>query len=169
MAEENNGQNSTENVNQHDDNLENSEVPTFTTFISNEVPQIKQVETNIRNNKEMASIKFWLILLCVFFCGSMLSGIYLISNNGVAISQPTGQRSEGKEKSKSFFKNSAKEGAAVIKIRGVISESSDSNAFSSKQNASTIANRIRVILYNSVQNYTRFSCKESGGFDIITP
>ncbi len=143
MPEQNNEQNMAENMNQHDDKIENSETATFTTFISNAVPQIKKDEEERMHKKEIANIKFWLILLCLVFSGSMLSGLYLIANQGNSLIPARVEESTEKGKASNFFKNSAKEGAAVIRVRGVISESSDSNAFSSKQNASSIANRIR--------------------------
>ncbi|MCR5504136.1 MAG: signal peptide peptidase SppA [Elusimicrobiaceae bacterium] len=143
MPEQNNEQNMAENMNQHDDKIENSETATFTTFISNAVPQIKKDEEERMHKKEIANIKFWLILLCLVFSGSMLSGLYLIANQGNSLIPARVEESTEKGKASNFFKNSTKEGAAVIRVRGVISESSDSNAFSSKQNASSIANRIR--------------------------
>lgn len=143
MPEQNNEQNMAENMNQHDDKIENSETATFTTFIANAVPQIKKDEEERMHKKEIANIKFWLILLCLVFSGSMLSGLYLIANQGNSLIPARVEESTEKGKASNFFKNSTKEGAAVIRVRGVISESSDSNAFSSKQNASSIANRIR--------------------------
>ena len=97
------------------------------------------------NSKELSSIKFWLILLCIVFSCSMLSGIYLIIKPAGNTSQLVEEKTEEKQTMK-FFKNSnSKEGAVVVNIRGEISESSDNSAFSSKQNASTIARRIREL------------------------
>ena len=143
MSEENQEQKSVENNIKPEEKLKNQEVPTFTSFISNEIPQVKQAEAENKYNKGIASIKFWLILLCVVFSGSMLSGIYLIANHGSSLIPARIEETTEKGKTKNFFKNPAKEGAAVLKVRGVISESSDSNAFSNRQNASSIASRIR--------------------------
>ena len=143
MSEENQEQKGVENDIKSEEKLKNPEVPTFTSFISNEIPQVKQAEEENKYNKGIASIKFWLILLCVVFSGSMLSGIYLIANHGNSIIPTRIEETTEKGKTKNFFKSPAKEGAAVLKVRGIISESSDSNAFSNKQNASSIASRIR--------------------------
>jgi len=145
MAEENKEQNMAGNNASPEVKQEKQEPSTFTTFISNEIPQIKQEEEQKKYKKEIAHIKFWLILLCIVFTGSMLSGIYLIANNGAPITQPQIEENKEKVSAKKFFKSAAKEGAAVVKIRGMISESAESNAFSSKQNASSIAYRIREL------------------------
>ena len=146
MAEENQEQQNAENITQSEvENVNNQakEVPTLTSFIEREVPQFKQIEETEKHNKENKSIKFWLILLCFVFTCSMLSGIYLIINP--PIKQETVEEQKDSKGISFFNKDSSKEGAVVLPIRGEISESSDNNAFSSKQNASTIARRIRTL------------------------
>lgn len=146
MAEENKEQqNAANNMQPGIKNQEqNREVPTMTSFIKEQIPQVKQMEQAEKHNKELSSIKFWLIVLCAVFTCSMLSGVYLIMNPSANTKQFTEEDNE--DQSIKFFKNSnTKEGAVVINIRGEISESVDSGAFSSKQNASSIARRIRAL------------------------
>lgn len=146
MAEENQEQQNIENNTQPEVKPEeqNKEVPTITSFINQQIPQVKQMEDAEKHKKELSNIKFWLILLCVVFTCSMLSGIYLIINPATNATQFVEEETE--DNSKKFFRNSnSKEGAIVINIRGEISESSDNSAFSSKQNASAIARRIREL------------------------
>ena len=149
MAEENQNQNDTINNGQTEEKLEsikNIEAPTFSSFIDQEIPQVKQKDEEKKHTKEMKSIKLWLIILCVVFTASMLSGIYLIINPGNNTPQTIEETTEDGRKKKSLFsKNTNKEGAAIIKVRGVISESSESNAFSTTQNASSIARKIRTL------------------------
>lgn len=147
MAEENQEQQNIENVAQPEVKREDNqpkEVPTITSFIEREIPQIKQIDEKEKHNKEMKSVKFWLIFLCIVFTCSMLSGVYLIINPPA---QTTKTVEEEKENNgiKFFNKDSSKEGAVVVQVRGEISEGADSSAFSSKQNASSIARRIRTL------------------------
>lgn len=152
MAEENQRQQNASNNTQPQINTNRQlrDVPTLTSFIRQEIPQFKKIEEKEKqeketqkHNKELSNIKFWLILLCVVFTCSMLSGIYLIINPAGNTPQFTEVESDEKQPMK-FFKNSnTKEGAVVINIRGEISESDDNSAFSSKQNASSVARRIR--------------------------
>ncbi len=147
MAEENQEQQNAVNNIQPEVKPEeqNKEVPTMTSFIKQQIPQIKQMEETEKHNKELSSIKFWLILLCVVFTCSMLSGVYLIINP-INTANTFVKEETTEQQTKNFFKNSnPKEGAAVVNIRGEIAESSDNSAFSSKQNASTIARRIREL------------------------
>jgi len=148
MAEENQNQNNVVNNTPAEGKQNNgkpAEVPTFSAFIDQEIPQVKQNEEEKKHHKEMCKVKFWLVFLCVVFTASMISGIYLIINPGANVPQ-TIEEKEDEGNAKTFFsKNSNKEGAAVIKVRGVISESSESNAFSTTQNASTLARRIRAL------------------------
>ena len=150
MAEENQNQNNVENNNQTEAKqvpTKNAEVPTFSAFINQEIPQVKKIDDEKKHNKEMKHIKICLILLCIVFTLSMLSGIYLIINpsgrNAKTVEETT--EAEGSSKKSFFSKNTQKEGAAVIRVRGVISESSESNAFTTTQNASSIAKRIRAL------------------------
>ena len=154
MAEENQRQQNTANNTQPEIKKEETikEVPTLTSFIRQEIPQFKKIEEKEKqekeakkHDKELSNIKFWLILLFVVFTCSMLSGIYLIIKPAGNTPQFTETESEEKQPIK-FFKNSnVKEGAVVVNVRGIISESDDNNAFSSKQNASTLARRIREL------------------------
>ena len=154
MAEENKEQQNTANNMQPEKTQGEKikEIPTITSFIRREVPQFKKIEEKEKqeketkkHNKELSNIKLWLIILCLVFTCSMLSGIYLIINPARNNSQFVEEESEENQPIK-FFKNSnAKEGAVVVSIRGVISESDDNNAFSSKQNASSLARRIREL------------------------
>ncbi len=147
MAEENQDQqNGANNMRPEIRNEEQHDtVPTMTSFINQQIPQVKHMEEEKKHNKELSSIKFWLIVLCTVFTCSMLSGIYLIINPTGNTTQVIEKESEEKQPLK-FFKNSnSKEGAVVVNIRGEISESSDNSAFSSKQNASSVARRIREL------------------------
>lgn len=149
MAEENQNQNNVENTNQTEAKTiptKNAEVPTFSAFINQEIPQVKKIDDEKKHNKEMRHIKIWLIFLCIVFTLSMLSGIYLIINPSGRNTQTIEESTDEDGKKKSFFsKNTQKEGAAIIRVRGVISESSESNAFSTTQNASSIARKIRTL------------------------
>ena len=147
MAEENQQQQNAENNIQPEVKPEeqNKEIPTITSFIKEQIPQVKEMEENKKHNKELASIKFWLIFLCVVFTCSMLSGIYLIINPAGNKAQLTEENTEEKQSIKFFKSSNNKEGAVVVNVRGEISESSDSSAFSSKQNASSLARRIREL------------------------
>ena len=147
MAEENQQQQNAENNIQPEVKPEeqNKEIPTITSFIKEQIPQVKQIEEKEKHNKELSGIKFWLIFLCVVFTCSMLSGIYLIINPAGNKAQLTEENTEEKQSIKFFKSSNNKEGAVVVNVRGEISESSDSSAFSSKQNASSIARRIREL------------------------
>ena len=140
MPEENQEQQNV--VNNMQSEGQNEKFETLNSFEKQEMPAL---DTNKNtNNRELLSIKIWLILLCLVFTCSMLSGIYLIvnprSNNSLV------EEKSADKQSMNFFKNSnSKEGAVVVNIRGEISESSDNSAFSSKQNASSIARRIREL------------------------
>ncbi len=143
MAEENQKQKDAENNKPEIERI--GEIPTMTSFIEGQIPQVKEMDEKEKHNKELFMIKVWLIALCVVFTCSMISGIYLVINPNNRAPQFVEEKSE-KEQSINFFKSSSsKEGAVVVNIRGEISESSDNNAFSSKQNASSIARRIREL------------------------
>lgn len=143
MTEENQEKKEIQNAPQLTEKQENKEAPTFSSFINNEIPQVKAEEDNKKHRKEMKTIKMWLILLCIVFTCSMTSGIYLIINQGPVITAQKNEMTTENGETKKLFRNSSKEGIASIRIRGTISENSEGNAFSSKQNASTIASRIR--------------------------
>ena len=142
MAEENRNQQNAED-NKPELNQDNVINHTFTSFVEQEIPQIGKNTEYKKPSKEIFGVKFWLILLCIVFTCSMLSGIYLILNP----SSKNFAVYETQKKQDSPIKilkgSSSKEGAAVLQIRGVISETNESSAFSSKQNASTLARRIR--------------------------
>ncbi len=142
MAEENKNQQNAEN-NKLELNQGDVINHTFTSFVEQEIPQIGNDTEHRKSSKEIFGVKFWLILLCIVFTCSMLSGIYLIlnpSSKNFAVYE-----TQKKEDSpiKILKSSSSKEGAAVVQIRGVISEINESSAFSSKQNASALARRIR--------------------------
>lgn len=142
MAEENKNQQNAEN-NKLELNQGDVINHTFTSFVEQEIPQIGKNTEYKKPSKEIFGVKFWLILLCIVFTCSMLSGIYLIlnpSSKNFAVYE-----TQKKEDSpiKILKSSSSKEGAAVVQIRGVISEINESSAFSSKQNASALARRIR--------------------------
>ena len=141
MPEENQEQQNAENHTQTGviQEEKNNDITLSDSFEKQETPSIGKNN----NGKELASVKFWLILLCVVFTCSMLSGVYLIINPSAQAPQMVEEKQD-KEQPIKFFKSSAsKEGAAVIQVRGAISESTETNAFSNKQNASAIARRIR--------------------------
>ena len=95
MAEENQQQQMPENIINSDLKYENNqpkEIPTITTFIRQEIPQVKQEEEKENHNKETKNIKFWLIFLCIVFTCSMLSGVYLIINPPTQIKETVEER-----------------------------------------------------------------------------
>ena len=144
MAEENQEQQNTVDNTQPEVNKEeqNNKIILSDSFENRGTPTNKDAKNN---NKELASIKFWLVLLCIVFSCSMLSGIYLIINPADNTPQLVEEEDGDKQSIKFFKKSNSKEGAVVVNIRGEISESSDGSAFSSKQNASSIARRIREL------------------------
>lgn len=144
MAEENQEQQNTVDNTQPEVNKEeqNNKIILSDSFENQGTPANKDAKNN---NKELSSIKFWLVLLCIVFSCSMLSGIYLIINPVDNTPQLVEEEDGDKQSIKFFKKSNSKEGAVVVNIRGEISESSDGSAFSSKQNASSIARRIREL------------------------
>lgn len=108
--------------------------------------EIEAVATAAANDKSAASVKGWLILLCTVFTISMLSGFYLIFTGGLRpqVKQEVKKEEGGKIASSLLKLSSKEEGVAVIKIRGVIEEGSDTG-FAAKQSASSIAKRIRAL------------------------
>ena len=101
-----------------------------------------------KTKKEGRGVKIWLTVLTAAFTLSMISGLYLALTPGktVRAAQTDKDISGKEEKSGSFFKKlSAEEGAAVVKIRGVIQEGGDSGFFSKQNSASAIAKRIREL------------------------
>ncbi len=147
MAEENQEQQRPENIINSDLKYENNQpkgIPTITSFIRQEIPQVTYEEEKENHNKENKNIKFWLILLCIIFTCSMLSGVYLIINPPIQ-PQETVEEKQENNAINFFNKDSSKEGAVAVQIRGEISEGADNSAFSSKQNASSIARRIRTL------------------------
>lgn len=139
MPEENQEQQNAVNNSQPEE--QNKEIKTESPVTKHEAPVVVKDQDN--NKKELANIKFWLVLLCIVFTCSMLSGIYLIINPGADRAQLTEAESDTEKPIKFFKSSSSKEGAVVVNIRGEISENSDNSTFSSKQNASSIARRIR--------------------------
>lgn len=100
-----------------------------------------------KTKKEGRAIKIWLTVLTAVFTLSMISGLYLALTPGKTVrladgGQTGGTASAGKGESL-FKKLSTEEGAAVVKIRGVIQEGGDSGFFSKQNSASAISKRIR--------------------------
>ena len=93
------------------------------------------------------AVKIWLGLLTFTFSLSMLSGLYIIFA-GVAPEPAEVVREEREEPARpsllSRFASRSDEGAAIIRIRGVIQEGTESG-FNSRQSSSTIARRIRAM------------------------
>jgi len=112
---------------------------------NNEVPQQEAAVADKQSAKNNFGVKFWLILLTAVFSLSMASGLYLALTPYSAEPQEEENAEEQKESmTSSIIKSFSKdEGAAVIKIRGVIQEGTE-NGFMARQNsASSIAKRIR--------------------------
>jgi protease-4 len=96
-----------------------------------------------------AAAKAWLIALTAVFTASMLCGVYLISNGpscpAASAVKTAAVDEDGEEILPAIIKAASKgNGAAVIKIRGAISEGNDAS-FSSRQSASAIARKIRTL------------------------
>lgn len=108
--------------------------------------EIEAVAATIKQEPRSISLKGWLMLLTVVFTLSMFSGFYLIFTGGLKqeVKIETKEESSGKFSSSLLKLSSKQEGVAVIKIRGVIEEGTDTG-FSSKQSASAIAKRIRAL------------------------
>ena len=143
MSEENKEQKDTKNNTPEIEKI--GEIPTMTSFIEGQIPQVKEMDEKEKHNKELFMIKVWLIALCIVFTCSMISGIYLVINPNHNNTQLVEEKSTSEQSVKFFKGSNSKEGAVVVNIRGEISESTDNNAFSSKQNASSIARRIREL------------------------
>lgn len=104
-------------------------------------------------------------LICVFSL-SFISAAFIIFS-------PTNKTSPVKEEKSGIFssfkrglKNNVKKGqesAALIKIRGVIQETSDSHPFNSNQNASSIAAKIRELAENKDINSLVLDINSPGG------
>ena len=112
---------------------------------NNEVPQQAAAAEEKHCASNNLGVKFWLILLTIVFSLSMASGLYLALTPCQIQQQEEEASGEQKESmTSSFIKSLSKEeGAAVIKIRGVIQEGTE-NGFMARQNsASAIAKRIR--------------------------
>ena len=85
---------------------------------------------------------FWFFLLLFSFCISAVCGVYLTVKPGMSC--PKASKCSGNNFSfSSSKKNKQNEGLAWIKVRGAISEESDSSPFSMPSSASYISKRIR--------------------------
>ena len=107
-------------------------------------PDITEVKPMSRFFSGGSPLKIWLGLLTFVFSVSMISGLYIIFS-GV----PTGPAEAAPEettpsRASSLLRRTARveEGAAVVRIRGIIQEGGESG-FSATQSASSIARRIR--------------------------
>jgi len=86
-----------------------------------------------------------LVMIFVFsFVISMLSGLYLILSGGLKQASKPAVEADSSDSSSILKFSSRQNNVAVIKIRGVIEEGSDSG-FGSKVSASSIAKRIRTL------------------------
>ncbi len=81
------------------------------------------------------------LLICVF-CLSLISAAYIIFNPG-NISFQKKEDSSSIINSSKKKKRKSKEETALIKIRGVIEETQNTNSWNTNQNASTLATKIR--------------------------
>ncbi len=108
--------------------------------------EIEAVINPVKADASSVSVKTWIVLLTAVFSLSMFSGFYLIFTAGLrpAVKNVVKEENHGKISSSLFKLSSKQEGVAVIKIRGVIEEGTDTG-FSSKQSASSIAKRIRAL------------------------
>lgn len=115
---------------------------------NNENPAKEPVLEDIpsKEEKKISGIKFWLVLLTAVFTVSMASGLYLAltpsaapkeKDNGVSVAEDVA------EASSLLKKLSKEEGAAVVKVRGVIQEGGESGFMSRQNSASSIAKKIR--------------------------
>lgn len=127
-------------------NNESSENTDFTKFLKGEFEKTPTQENKKEDNK---SIKITLTLLCCFFAISMISALYIVfnPNKNVMKNEITEIKdsAESVKNTLSFLKNTKKDGAYILKIRGVIQEGTDGGAFSARVSASTIAKRIRSL------------------------
>jgi len=128
---------------------ENKENPTD---LQNNLPP-QPADTDTASPKECAApVKRWLIALTLVFTASMFSGLYIIFAGSAstceepvaAVETPAPTPGRAQSLLTNFFKINpgGEEGAAVIRVRGIIQESSE-GGFNSRQNASSIARRIR--------------------------
>ena len=109
------------------------------------MPEQEQVYTYEKESVKENSFKtifftnILITLLICLFAGSLISAAFIIFN-------PSRNGEQMQSSSSSFLKKESKEkpDAAVIKIRGVIEETQDS-PWSSNQNASTVAAKIREL------------------------
>ncbi len=105
--------------------------------------EIEIVAEQAKPKKESVSVKAWLVLLFIVFAGSMASGLYLAVTGAAAPKKPAIKLDIEEESSTLLDLASKKQGAAVIKINGIIQETGE-RGFGSKQNASAIAKKIRA-------------------------
>lgn len=115
---------------------------------NNELPvQEPVLEDNTKSKNN--GIKILLTLLIAVFTISTFSGLYLALTPHTKKADCNKEEKSSKEDSKgkaSFLKQFSKEeGAAVVKIRGVIQESGESGFMSRPNSASAIAKRIREL------------------------
>ena len=115
---------------------------------NNENPVKEPVLEDIpsKEEKKISGVKFWLVLLTAVFTVSMASGLYLALTPSAAPKEKEAEASVADdiaEASSLLKKLSKEEGAAVVKVRGVIQESGESGFMSRQNSASSIAKRIR--------------------------
>ena len=92
-------------------------------------------------------VKLWLIALTAVFTISMASGLYIIFNGRSCPSQPesaTPSASPRMVASLLRMSNTSEDGAAVVRVRGIIQEINESG-FGARQSASNVARRIRTL------------------------
>ncbi len=115
---------------------------------NNENPVKEPVLEDIpsKEEKKISGVKFWLVLLTAVFTVSMASGLYLALTPSAAPKEKEAEASvadDVAEASSLLKKLSKEEGAAVVKVRGVIQESGESGFMSRQNSASSIAKKIR--------------------------
>ncbi len=115
---------------------------------NNENPVKEPVLEDIPSKEEnkISGVKFWLVLLTAVFTVSMASGLYLALPPSAAPKEKEAEASVADdiaEASSLLKKLSKEEGAAVVKVRGVIQESGESGFMSRQNSASSIAKKIR--------------------------
>jgi protease-4 len=111
--------------------------------------EIEAVNKSLKPKNEFFAVKAWLMLFTLVFSASMVSGLYIIfyGSRTPVNTEVTEDDKTVSSKASSLFKISSKEeGAAVVKIVGVIQESTDTSwGSASRHNASSIAKRIRTL------------------------
>lgn len=147
-----------------DINNQNNQEPIEQTPKQNNIEtEITKEEKNEKNSFKNSFITNSLItlLICVFGL-SLISAAYIIFNPSV---KKTEAKQQKISESKFSFKkiDSSEPGSILIKVRGVIQESSDNRPWSSSQNASALAARIRDLAEDKNVNSLLLDINSPGG------